>query len=119
MIHNTYRCNKGERPQHDDNIVVVACALVNGCADETKDNLQVHYIATKYHYEGLGCASILILKLLQHQKDRTANRLIIFVVYPELPNNIVELRDDLPLVRKASLSQRNKTSPLVFLITWV
>ena len=121
--HKMYCCNKGESPQHDDNIVVVACALVNGCADESKENLQVHYIATKVQYEGLGYASLLIYKLLLHMKTKNANRLIIFVMYREIPNSIAELSDDLPPGRKASLSKRNRTSPLGFIynmgLSWI
>ena len=37
------------------------------------------------------------------------------MIYREIPNSIVELSDDLPPGRKASLSQRNRTSPLGFL----
>ena len=110
-----YCCNKGESPQNDDTKVVVACALVNGCADESKENLQIHYIATKVQYEGLGYASILMYKLLLQMKKKDANRLIIFVMYREIPNSIAELSDDLPPGRKASLSKRNRTSLLGFI----
>ena len=68
--HKMYCCNKDESPPNDDNTVVVACALVNGCADESKENLQVHYIATKVQYEGLGYASLLIYKLLLYMKKK-------------------------------------------------
>ena len=94
--------------------MVVACALVNGCAGQSKTNIQVHYVATKYYYEGIGYTSQLLHKLLLYQKDKYIDQMSIFVIYSELPNNIVDLRDGLYIVRKSSLSQRNSIIPLAF-----
>ena len=74
----------------------------------------MHYIATKYHYEGLWYAYKLIHELLKSAKDEDINRREVYVVYKELCNNIVDVRDDFPRERKASLSNSNRTSPLPF-----
>ena len=48
----------------DEDVKVVTCALLNGYADQTKEDIEVNYIATKNYYERLWYASNLILQIL-------------------------------------------------------
>ena len=62
---------KGEKPpEKDDHVVVVACALVNGYSDKSVESIQVHYITTKYYYEGIGYASKLISDMLINTQNK-------------------------------------------------
>ena len=67
--HSVYLCEKGEsKDVQDEDVKVVACALLNGYADQTKEDIEVNFIATKMCYEGLGYASNLILQILNLAK---------------------------------------------------
>jgi hypothetical protein len=78
-------CEKGDQPSKEDaQVVVVACALVNGYSDKNKESITIHYVATKHYYEGTGYASKLLLDILNNTQNKDKNRRIIFVVYMEL-----------------------------------
>ena len=63
--HSLYLCEKGEtKDVQDEDIKIFKCALLNGYADQTKEDIEVCYIATKIYYEGLGYAFNLILQIL-------------------------------------------------------
>ena len=69
--HSVYLCDKVEtKDVQDEDVNVVACDLLNGYADQTKEDIEVKYIATKIYYEGLGYASNLVLQILNLAKNR-------------------------------------------------
>lgn len=52
--HIVYLCEKGEsKDVQDEDVKVVACALLNGYAHQTKEGIEVDYIVTKIYYEEL------------------------------------------------------------------
>ena len=51
--HSAYLCEKDEtKDVQDEDVKVFACALLNGYADQTKEDIEVNYIATKFIMRG-------------------------------------------------------------------
>ena len=104
----TFRCNKGELGDCEEGIpIVTACTLVNMYADKSRNDIHVHYITTKFYYEGLGYATYLLYELC---KDRRNN--ISFVLYREVLLNSHKIHTKCPKPRKSRLEARYPASPL-------
>ena len=74
----TFRCNKGELGDCEEGIpIVTACTLVNMYADKSRNNIHVHYIATKLYYKGSGYATYLLYDLCRSGGLRTGT-----IIYP-------------------------------------
>ena len=66
-----YLCEKGEtKDVQDEDVKVVTCSLLNSYTDQTKEDIEVNYIATKNYCGGLGYTSNLILQILNLTKKR-------------------------------------------------